>query len=94
MTGSDWLTTIKTHRAFLLLFFCTATLFVTNIGAYQQLLRAESNFALGARMMVESNDWLLPHAPHELPFNFLALSLVLIVAACAYFPDGQRITAK
>ncbi len=78
MTGSDWLTTIKTHRAFLLLFFCTATLFVTNIGAYQQLLRAESNFALGARMMVESNDWLLPHAPHELPFNKPPLEYWLI----------------
>ncbi|MGH7228275.1 MAG: ArnT family glycosyltransferase, partial [Nitrospiraceae bacterium] len=39
------------------------------IGTYRQFLRAESNLALGARMMVETNEWLLPHAPHELPLN-------------------------
>ncbi len=69
MSLSHLLTVIKARRAFLLLFICAAILFFANIGAYRQFLRAESNLALGARMMVETNEWLLPHAPHELPLN-------------------------
>ena len=44
-------------------------MFLTNIGSYEQFLRAESNFSLGARMMVETDEYLLPHAPHEDPLN-------------------------
>ncbi|MGH7227963.1 MAG: hypothetical protein ACREIH_02010, partial [Nitrospiraceae bacterium] len=65
MSFSNLLTAIKARRAFLLLFICAAILFFANIGTYRQFLRAESNLALGARMMVETNEWLLPHAPHE-----------------------------
>ena len=44
-------------------------MFLTNIGSYAQFLRAESHFSLGARMMVDTHEYLLPHAPHELPLN-------------------------
>ena len=78
MSFSDLLTAIKARRAFLLLFIFAAILFFADIGAYRQFLRAESNFALGARMMVETNEWLLPHAPHELPLNRPPLQYWLI----------------
>ena len=65
----DLITTMKAHSSFFLLFFLFAAMFLTNIGSYQQFLRAESNFSLGARMMVETNEFLLPHSPHEAPLN-------------------------
>ena len=67
--GQDWLSAVKTHQGIILLLLLSAILYLTNIGSYGQLLRAESNFALGSRMMVETNEFLLPHSPHELPLN-------------------------
>ncbi len=72
------LTGIKTHYTFLLLLVLSTILFLTNIGVYERFSRAESNFALGARMMVEAHEFLLPHAPHELPLNKPPLQYWLI----------------
>ncbi len=60
-------------------------MFLTNIGSYGQFLRAESNFSLGARMMVETNEYLLPHAPHELPLNKPPIQYWLIGIAYKIF---------
>ena len=60
-------------------------MFLTNIGSYGQFLRAESNFSLGARMMVETSEYLLPHAPHELPLNKTPLQYWLIGMAYKIF---------
>ena len=62
-----------------------AMMFLGNIGSYGQFLRAESNFSLGARMMVETNEYLLPHAPHELPLNKTPLQYWLIGLAYQVF---------
>lgn len=63
------LSAVKTHQGILLLLFLSSLLFLTNIGSYGQLLRAETNFSIGARMMVETQKFLLPHAPHEQALN-------------------------
>ena len=60
-------------------------MFLTNIGAYAQFLRAETHFSLGARMMVETHEYLLPHAPHELPLNKTPLQYWLIGIAYKIF---------
>ena len=60
-------------------------MFLTNIGSYEQFLRAESNFSLGGRMMLETNDYLLPHAPHEKPLNKPPLHYWLIGASYKVF---------
>ena len=72
----DFFTVMKTHSAFFLLFFLCAAMFLTNIGSYEQFLRAESNFSLGGRMMVETDEYLLPHAPHEDPAEQTAPSFI------------------
>ncbi|MDA0738780.1 MAG: glycosyltransferase family 39 protein [Nitrospirae bacterium] len=69
---------IKTHQGILLLLFLASLLFLTNIGSYGQLLRAETNFSMGARMLVETQEFLLPHAPHERPLNKTPLQNWLI----------------
>jgi len=74
----DLLAVVNAHRAFILFLALFAVLFLTNIGVYEQFLRAESNFALGARMMLETKEFLLPHAPHELPLNKPPLQYWLI----------------
>lgn len=56
-------------RAFLVLFFFAAALFLSNLDAYKDFVRAESYFALGARLMVVEGDWLAPHAPDEPVLN-------------------------
>ena len=60
-------------------------MFLTNIGSYAQFLRAETHFSLGARMMVETPEYLLPHAPHELPLNKTPLQYWLIGMAYKLF---------
>jgi 4-amino-4-deoxy-L-arabinose transferase-like glycosyltransferase len=75
----------KTHAAFLLLLVLAAMMFLTNIGSYAQFLRAETHFSLGARMMVETHEYLLPHAPHELPLNKTPLQYWLIGIAYKIF---------
>ncbi|UCE62535.1 MAG: glycosyltransferase family 39 protein [Nitrospirota bacterium] len=76
---------IKSHSAFLLLLFLASMMFLTNIGSYAQFLRAETHFSLGARMMVETHEYLLPHAPHELPLNKTPFQYWLIGIAYKYF---------
>ena len=46
-----------------------AVMFVSDIWIYKEFVRAESYFALGSRLMIEQGDWLMPHAPDELPLN-------------------------
>lgn len=90
MTGyRDLLAAVKAHRLFLLILSFAAILFLTNIGGYRQLLRAESNFALGARTMLETNEFLLPHAPHELPLNKPPVQYWLIGAAYGMLGIGH-----
>lgn len=72
------LDTLKQHRAFLLVLGFAALLFVSDIWAYKEFVRAESYFGLGARLMIEQGDWLTPHAPDELPLNKPPLTYWLI----------------
>ena len=87
--NQDVPTAMKTHAAFLLLLLLAASMFLTNIGAHQQFLRAESGFSLGARMMVESNEFLLPHAPHESPLNRPPLQYWVIGSSYKLFGFGH-----
>lgn len=52
----------------LLLAFASLLLF-SNLGASRDFVRAESYFAMGAQLMVQTNDWLSPHAPDEPVLN-------------------------
>lgn len=72
------MTQLKKHRAFFVLLAFAATLFLSDIWAYKEFVRAESYFALGARSMVERNEWLTPHAPDELQLNKPPLTYWLI----------------
>lgn len=60
---------LKIEPAFLLLLVLAAVLFLSNLGAYRDFVRAESYFALGARLMVSGGDWVSPHAPDEPVLN-------------------------
>jgi 4-amino-4-deoxy-L-arabinose transferase-like glycosyltransferase len=62
-------TRLKQHRAFFIVIAFASVLFLSDIWSYKDFVRAESYFALGARLMVEQGDWLTPHAPDELPLN-------------------------
>jgi len=68
----------------LLLALCAA-FFLTSTGAYTHFLRAESNFALGARDMIEKGEYLLPHAAHEAPLNKPPVQYWLIGLSYAVF---------
>ena len=68
----------------LLLALCAA-FFLTGTGDYTHFLRAESNFALGARDMIEKGEYLLPHAAHEAPLNKPPLQYWLIGISYAVF---------
>ena len=72
------MTTLRKHRAFLLLLAFAAIVFLSDIWIYEEFVRAESYFALGSRLMVEQSDWLTPHAPDELPLNKPPLTYWLI----------------
>jgi 4-amino-4-deoxy-L-arabinose transferase-like glycosyltransferase len=72
---------LKQHRAFLIVLAFAAVLFLSDIWIYKEFVRAESYFGLGARLMVESGDWLMPHAPDELPLNKPPLTYWLIGAS-------------
>src|SRR6266542_751710 len=63
------LTALKRHRAFFILIAFAATLFLSDIWSYKEFVRAESYFALGARLMIEQSEWLAPHAPDESQLN-------------------------
>ena len=72
------LITLKNHRAFVVVIACAAVFFLSDIWIYKEFVRAESYFALGARLMVDSNAWLAPHAPDEVPLNKPPLTYWLI----------------
>src|ERR1700730_17406138 len=72
------LVTLNEHRAFFVVIAFAAVFFLSDIWIYREFVRAESYFALGARLMVESNEWLAPHAPDELLLNKPPLSYWLI----------------
>lgn len=69
---------LRKHRAFFIMIAFAATLFLSDIWIYKEFVRAESYFALGARLMVERNEWLAPHAPDELQLNKPPLTYWLI----------------
>ena len=79
------MTLLKKHRAFFILIAFAATLFLSDIWVYKEFVRAESYFALGARSMVERNQWLTPHAPDELQLNKPPLTYWLIGASYKLF---------
>ena len=68
----------KQHRAFFIIIAFAAVLFLGDIWAYKEFVRAESYFALGSRLMIEQSDWLTPHAPDELALNKPPLTYWLI----------------
>jgi 4-amino-4-deoxy-L-arabinose transferase-like glycosyltransferase len=74
--------TLRQHRAFLVVLCFAAVLFLSDIWAYKEFVRAESYFALGARLMIEQGNWLTPHAPDELPLNKPPFTYWLI--GCTY----------
>jgi 4-amino-4-deoxy-L-arabinose transferase-like glycosyltransferase len=69
---------LSQHRYFFIVIAFAAVLFLSDIWIYKEFVRAESYFALGARLMVEQGDWLTPHAPDELPLNKPPLTYWLI----------------
>jgi 4-amino-4-deoxy-L-arabinose transferase-like glycosyltransferase len=69
---------LKKHRAFFIVIAFAAVFFLSDIWIYKEFIRAESYFALGARLMAENNDWLAPHAPDELLLNKPPLTYWLI----------------
>jgi 4-amino-4-deoxy-L-arabinose transferase-like glycosyltransferase len=76
---------LKEHRGFFIVLAFAAVLFLSDIWVYQEFVRAESYFALGSRLMIESGDWLTPHAPDEMPLNKPPLTYWLIGAAYKLF---------
>jgi len=79
------LTALRQHRGFFILIGFAAVLFLSDIWAYKEFVRAESYFALGARSMVERSEWLTPHAPDELQLNKPPLTYWLIGASYKAF---------
>jgi 4-amino-4-deoxy-L-arabinose transferase-like glycosyltransferase len=71
-------TLLKEHRAFFIVIAFAAVLFLSDIWIYKEFVRAESYFALGSRLMIEQGEWLMPHAPDELPLNKPPLTYWLI----------------
>ena len=69
---------LKQHRGFLIIVALASVLFANGIGAYKEFVRAESYFALGARLMIERGEWLAPHAPDEQVLNKPPLTYWLI----------------
>jgi 4-amino-4-deoxy-L-arabinose transferase-like glycosyltransferase len=60
---------LKIEPAFLFLLALASLLFLSHLGAFRDFVRAESYFALGARLMVHEGDWLSMHAPDEPVLN-------------------------
>jgi len=66
------------HRRLLIVLALASVLFATGLWSYREFVRAESYFALGARLMIESGNWLAPHAPDEELLNKPPLTYWLI----------------
>jgi 4-amino-4-deoxy-L-arabinose transferase-like glycosyltransferase len=79
------LTLLKQHRGFFVVFGLASVLFLSDIWIYKEFVRAESYFALGARLMIEQGDWITPHAPDELPLNKPPLTYWLIAVSYKIF---------
>src|SRR5438874_8552865 len=78
----DWL---KQHRGFLIVIALASIIFANGIWAYKEFVRAESYFALGARLMIENGEWLAPHAPDEKVLNKPPLTYWLIALSYKIF---------
>lgn len=79
---------MTTRTRVIVLLALAAAFFLTQAGSYQHFLRAESNFALGARMMIDTGEWLLPHAQHEGGLNRPPLQYWAIGVAYHVFGVG------
>jgi 4-amino-4-deoxy-L-arabinose transferase-like glycosyltransferase len=66
------------HGGLFIVLALTAVLLLNGIWSYKEFVRAESYFALGARLMIERGDWLTPHAPDEGLLNKPPLTYWLI----------------
>jgi 4-amino-4-deoxy-L-arabinose transferase-like glycosyltransferase len=66
------------HRGLIVVLILAAVLLLNGVWPYKEFVRAESYFALGARLMIESGDWLTPHAPNEELLNKPPLTYWLI----------------
>ncbi|HEX7720813.1 MAG TPA: glycosyltransferase family 39 protein [Pyrinomonadaceae bacterium] len=69
---------LKQHRGFLIIIALAVIIFANGIWSYKEFVRAESYFALGARLMIERGEWLAPHAPDEQVLNKPPLTYWLI----------------
>src|SRR5438128_2045817 len=69
---------LKTHHKLLLLLAFAGLLYLSDIWTYREFVRAESYFALGARLMIDQHQWLAPRAPDELVLNKPPLTYWLI----------------
>src|SRR5256885_13401744 len=76
---------LKQHRGFIIIVALAAIIFTNGIGAYREFVRAESYFALGARLMIERGEWLTPHAPDEQVLNKPPLTYWLIALSYKIF---------
>src|SRR2546423_12970601 len=79
---------LKQHRGFLIIVTLASVLFANGICAYKEFVRAESYFALGARLMIERGEWLPPHAPDEQGLNKPPLTYWLIGFSYKIFGAG------
>ncbi len=82
------MTLLHEHRAFIVLLALAALLFTNDVRSWREFVRAESYFAVGARLMVEEGDWLTPHAPDEQPLNKPPLTYWLIGICYKLFGPG------
>jgi 4-amino-4-deoxy-L-arabinose transferase-like glycosyltransferase len=69
---------LRNNRGLYVILIVATVLFLNGVWSYQEFVRAESYFALGARLMIESGDWLTPHAPDEELLNKPPLTYWLI----------------
>ena len=79
---------LKRHRGFVILAGFAAVLFLADIAVYKEFVRAESYFALGAKLMIERNEWLTPHAPDEFILNKPPVTYWLIGISYKMFGPG------
>ena len=77
------------HLGPLIVLILAAVFLLNGIWSYTEFVRAESYFALGARLMIETGDWLTPHAPDEEllnkpPLTYWLIGLSYKIAGASY----------
>ena len=77
------------HLGLVVVLILAAGLLLNGLWSYREFVRAESYFALGARLMIESGNWLAPHAPDEEllnkpPLTYWLIGLAYKIAGVSY----------